>query len=150
MKLLTSLSLVLAFMSAMPVNASASYLEPYRYSDVRGSSIHTVRANKFEPSHFSLNVFGVYSRVLIRCTKGEVRFVNQPAIVSGDQQLIPLRTHVRNLREGDMVEIELGGYRYDHRGRWYEHQVEVNTLELDIESPNLIGSRGMLEIQFIR
>ncbi|MFV3409224.1 hypothetical protein ACNH6C_11485 [Bdellovibrio bacteriovorus] len=114
------------------------------------NEVRTVKADKFGASRHSLDVWGSYRKIIIRCVEGEVRFENNPRVIAQSEERVDLG-YIYKMRSGETLEFDLGHYEYDrHFGQRYSDTLDVRTLILDIESPNLIGSRGRLEIEFVR
>lgn len=114
------------------------------------NEVRTVKADKFGANRHTLDVWGSFSKIIIRCTEGEVVFENSPRVIAASEERVTLG-HVYRLEAGESVEFDLGHYTFDrHFGQRYSETLDVRTLILDISSPNLIGSRGRLQIEFVR
>lgn len=114
------------------------------------NEIRTVKADKFGASRHTLDVWGDFRKIIIRCVEGKVEFENAPRIIAQSEERVPLG-NIYRLRSGETMEFNLGHYVYDrHYGQRYSPTLDVRSLILDISSPNIIGSRGRLEIEFVR
>lgn len=114
------------------------------------STVLTVKADKLSAGRHNLDIWGHYSKIIIRCVGGEVVFENQPRLITINEERVDLQFYRRSLRANEAVEIDLGHFVFDRIfGQHYEETQAVRSLILDIYSPNLIGSRGKLEIELI-
>lgn len=114
------------------------------------NEVRTVKADKFGASRHTLDVWGSFRKIIIRCVQGEVVFEHSPRVIASSEERVTLG-HVYRLEAGESLEFDLGHYTFDrHFGQRYSDTLDVRTLILDISSPNLIGSRGRLEIEFVR
>lgn len=114
------------------------------------NTILTVKADKLSAGRHNLDILGHYSKIIIRCVGGEVVFENQPRLIAMSEERVELQFYRHSLRAGEEVEIDLGHFTFDRlRGQHYQETQAIRSLILDIYSPNLIGSRGKLEIELV-
>lgn len=99
-----------------------------------------IRADKLmsDPQHIQI----WESAALIRLTalKSRVSFVSDLQIIGGNRY--PMNYHLYDLREGESIMLDVReGYGYP---------MFIDSMVLHIESPSIIGSRGVLQIDLIR
>ncbi|MGE9744040.1 hypothetical protein [Bdellovibrio bacteriovorus] len=114
------------------------------------NEVRTVKADKFGASRHNLDVWGSFRKIIIRCVEGQVVFENTPRVIAQSEERVTMN-YIYKMRAGETVEFDLGHYTFDrHFGQRYSETLDVRSLILDISSPNIIGSRGRLEIEFVR
>ncbi|WP_374033337.1 hypothetical protein ACES2I_11095 [Bdellovibrio bacteriovorus] len=123
---------------------------PVKPAPVIPNEVRTVKADKFGASRHNLDVWGSFRKIIIRCVEGQVVFENTPRVIAQSEERVPMN-YIYKMRAGETVEFDLGHYTFDrHYGQRYSETLDVRSLILDISSPNIIGSRGRLEIEFVR